>query len=151
MEVLRKPPIQDNAANLGGRALVLCATCPLAAVCAKAPIEKCEYVDDGGVSPAPEKAPEKQLTYQELLMDDAVPVVMARPVAGDAHVQRKPVNLPPKVQRKAAPKPRQAAKPVPKHRPRPALAERAGEAVADIFASLIGARGMAKAVKQRRA
>lgn len=153
MEKLRQhktPPLQLT----GKRALALCGSCPLAELCAQKPIESCPQTYEGDGEGGEFNAPsvvEPRRSYKELLMDDSVPVVMAQPKL----VSQKPTMKKPVAQR---PIPKQPAakvlpaKPIEKKpfRKDARIGELLGEAIADIFASMISVRGVAAATKSRK-
>lgn len=154
MEKLPVKRLQSMQSVLGERALAICASCPLAQVCQAVAVEKCEFIDEGSgdatpVMPEPERFDREQPSYRTLLLDDATPLVMARPLQQLNQVSRAPITAPrPSIKKKTLTPPPQVKKPAVKRRG-PTAIERTGEAIADIFASFIGVRGVAKAAQQR--
>lgn len=145
----RQLPIEAT----GKRALALCAACPLAEVCAIKPAEECLQIslDDCGGAEEP-LLPEQRRSYRELLMDDSVPTIMAQPkILPKKPEVKKPIPAPVQPRKQAIPRPPVIERP--KDRPLKKgarIGEVIGDAIADIFASMISVRGVATVAKSKK-
>lgn len=157
-EQLRTPRDLDVAVPMAARAVALCEGCPMAKFCAvrvvapcETPQERNEQIDAGGggyeaVAQQPEMPVRR--SYRNELMDDSLPLVMAK-------LQKKkeplPVFRPPAVKKAeavthAVAKPRPAVpprKPTPPRPRRETAGEGTGDILADIMLSMLSVRAVA--------